>query len=137
MALPHRIERSVLGAIFVVTMMSTSSAQTMPMFATPLIPHDECDSHSISEPSIATNQQTDSPPVRPSRISIDAFGEYRYSRFNFTDLRYPYDSIDGYLVLRLQGWFDSRRRLAGYINLIPAIATADEFFFQRYVEIDY
>lgn len=89
--------------------------------------------------AVASAQATDpsGSPVPPrGHVSVDAFGDYHHSRLNFTDLPKPYDALDGYTVVRVQGWFEASRRVGGYVNVIPVVATADEFFLQRYVQFD-
>jgi hypothetical protein len=77
------------------------------------------------------------PPREPSRrlaLQLDVIGDYRFSRFNFTDLRTPYNGFDGFTVLRVAAWFDAGRRVGLYGDVIPVVASVHEFFFQRYLQ---
>lgn len=86
-------------------------------------------------------QEPPGPAEQPSRaasrkraLQLDVVGDYRFSRFNFTDLKRPYNGVDGFAVLRVAAWLDSSRRVGLFGDVIPVIASVPEFFFQRYVQ---
>lgn len=70
------------------------------------------------------------------RVQADVIGRYHYSRYNFTDLKNPYDGIDGFTVFRLGVWFDRGRRVGMFADAIPVVTTEPEFFFQRHVQFN-
>jgi hypothetical protein len=91
----------------------------------------------------AVRAQADAPPpaapgpdaaIRP--LQVDLFGSGHFSRFNFTNLRSPYDGVDAWTVLRVSHWWDHGRRLGIVGEVNPVFASAREFFFQRYVQFN-
>jgi hypothetical protein len=70
------------------------------------------------------------------RVQVDVIGRYHYSRYNFTDLKHPYDGIDGFTVLRLGVWLDRGRRVGVFADVLPVVTTEPEFFFQRHVQFN-
>ena len=67
-------------------------------------------------------------------FQVDLIGDAHVSRFNFTDLRHPYNALDGFAVLRVTAWLDPSKRVGLFGDVIPVVTGADEFFFQRYVQ---
>jgi hypothetical protein len=63
-------------------------------------------------------------------------GTLQYSRYNFTDLKRPYDGVDAFAVAKLAFWLDSNKSLGPFAQAIPVITTEDEFFFQRHLQGD-
>ncbi len=70
------------------------------------------------------------------RVQLDVIGEYHFSRFNFTDLKKPYDGVDGFVVVRLGLWLDAGRQIGLFADAIPVVTTEPEFFFQRHVQLN-
>jgi len=68
---------------------------------------------------------------------VDIQADAHYSRYNFTDIKIPYDGIDGWLELKLALWdinvndVNARPGLSPYISVIPATTTESEFWWQR------
>lgn len=83
---------------------------------------------------VAASQEPPVPADGGGRLQGDLITDYHYSRFNFTDLKEPYDGVDGFTVLRGTGWLDARRRVGVFGDVIPVVTSVSEFFFQRYAQ---
>lgn len=68
------------------------------------------------------------------RFQVDLIGDYRFSKYNFTDLKDPYDGLDGFTELKPAFWLDDARTLGPYASILPVVASEGEFFFQRHVQ---
>ena len=62
---------------------------------------------------------------------FDIQGDAHYSRYNFTDLKKPYDGIDAWSELRFALWPKTGPQVSPYISVIPATTTESEFWWQR------
>jgi hypothetical protein len=70
-----------------------------------------------------------------SQTQIDLQGAGIYSRYNFTDIKRPYDGLDVWSELKLSYWVDRRRSVGPFFSLLPSYTTEDEFPWQRYVQV--
>ena len=66
-------------------------------------------------------------------LKFDAQADAHHSRYNFTDLKHPYDEIDAWGVLKVALWPKPRKTINPYISVIPATTTEAEFWWQRNV----
>ena len=64
---------------------------------------------------------------------IDAQGDGHYSRYNFTDLKHPYEGIDAWGELKVALWPTAGKTIGPYISTIGATTTESEFWWQRNV----
>lgn len=72
---------------------------------------------------------------QPGRLQLDLQGDAHYSRYNFTDIKEPYDGFDGWAELKLALWLDEKNTFSPYINVIPSFTTEGEFWWQRNVQL--
>lgn len=68
------------------------------------------------------------------RLQFDMQGEGHYSRFNFTDIKIPYDGMDAYAELKTTYWLDEKHTFSPYLDLLASTTSRDEFFWQRYAQ---
>jgi hypothetical protein len=72
-----------------------------------------------------------------SPLKVDVQGDAHYSRYNFTDVKRPYDGVDGWMELKLALWpidengKQTRAGLSPYVTVIPVTTTESEFWWQR------
>lgn len=71
-----------------------------------------------------------------SRFDLDLQGQLMFIRYNFTDIKDPYNGVDGYGVAKLSWWTDSTHRLGSYVQAVPVVCTENKFWWQRNVELD-
>jgi len=70
------------------------------------------------------------------RIQLDLQGTGTYSRFNFTDIKRPYDGGDAWAEFKLSYWFDEDKKNFGpFVTFLPSATTEHEFPWQRYVQV--
>jgi hypothetical protein len=67
------------------------------------------------------------------RRPFDIQGDAHYSRYNFTDLKKPYDGMDAWGELKLALWPKTGPPISPYISVIPVTTTESEFWWQRNV----
>lgn len=72
--------------------------------------------------------------VNKDHFRLDIQGDLHYSRYNFTDIKNPYDGIDIWTELKAAYWLDERKSLAPYISIIPSYSSEGEFWWQRNVQ---
>jgi len=65
------------------------------------------------------------------KLLIDAQGDGHYSRYNFTDLKHPYEGIDAWGELKAALWPKTDKAISPYVSIIPATTTESEFWWQR------
>ncbi|MDL2124960.1 MAG: hypothetical protein LWX51_18225 [Deltaproteobacteria bacterium] len=71
-----------------------------------------------------------------SNLQFDLQGDAHYNRYNFTDIKKPYDGIDGWAELKTTYWIDNNKALSPYLSIIPSFTTESEFWWQRNFQID-
>ena len=69
------------------------------------------------------------------KLQFDAQGNAFYSRFNFTDIKEPYDGVDGWAELKFSYWIDDKESMSPYVSFIPSSTTEEEFWWQKNVQI--
>ena len=65
------------------------------------------------------------------RLQFDFQGESHFSRYNFTDIKIPYNGIDGWTEFKIALWLNSRHSFAPYISIIPSLTSESEFWWQK------
>lgn len=68
------------------------------------------------------------------KIQFDIQGDAHYSRYNFTDIKKPYDGIDAWVEIKSTYWFDDAKSFSPFISIIPTTTSEDEFWWQRNVQ---
>ena len=68
-------------------------------------------------------------------LQIDIQGDIHFSRYNFTDIKNPYDGFDGWMEVKLACWLDNEKSFSPYVSLIHSSTSEDEFFWQKYIQI--
>jgi hypothetical protein len=68
------------------------------------------------------------------RFQFDIQGDFHYSRYNFTDIKEPYNGYDGWVELKLAYWLDDNKSIAPYVDVIPTGTSEDEFWWQKNVQ---
>lgn len=88
-------------------------------------------------PAVSAAAADDSASAGASEAFLFNFqGSAQHSRYNFTDIKKPYDGIDGYAVLKGDWWFIPRSRVAGlYLEVVPVYSGAEEFWWQRNAQL--
>jgi len=69
------------------------------------------------------------------KLQLDFQGDAHYSRYNFTDVKKPYDGIDGWAELKIAYWVGKDKALSPYLSVIPTFTTESEFWWQRNFQI--
>jgi hypothetical protein len=69
-----------------------------------------------------------------SRIQCDFQLNSQHSRYNFTDIKRPYDAIDSYAVAKVAIWLDQARQFAPYVELVGSHTTEPKFWFQKNIQ---
>lgn len=69
------------------------------------------------------------------RFQFDLQGDSHWSRYNFTDIKIPYNGIDGWFELKLAYWLDSKKVISPYISVIPVITFVSNYWWQRNVQL--
>lgn len=67
-------------------------------------------------------------------LQYDVQGNAMYSRYNFTDVKHPYDGMDAWAELKAAYWLDEGRMLAPFVSIIPVYTSADQFWWQRHIQ---
>jgi len=70
-----------------------------------------------------------------NRFQPDFQGEAHYSRYNFTDIKKPYDGVDGFAESKLAYWLDDSKTISPYVSIIPSSTTESEFWWQKNVQM--
>ena len=65
------------------------------------------------------------------QLQLDIQADAHYSRYNFTDLKHPYNGIDAWGELKLALWPNTEKQISPYVSVIPATTTESEFWWQR------
>ena len=75
--------------------------------------------------------------LRNQPFRIDVQGDAHYSRYNFTDVKRPYDGVDAWMELKVAYWpldengEQTRSGFSPYVSVIPVTTTESEFWWQR------
>ena len=67
------------------------------------------------------------------KLQFDAQADGHYSRYNFPDLKHPYEGIYAWGELKAALWPKTGKAISPYISVIPASTTESEFWWQRNV----
>ena len=68
------------------------------------------------------------------KIQIDLQGDARYSRYNFTDIKNPYNGFDAWTEIKSAYWLNDEKSLSPFISIIPTATSEEDFFWQRNVQ---
>ena len=68
-------------------------------------------------------------------LQIDLQGDAHYSVYNFTDIKRPYNGIDGWSELKASYWLDTGSSLSPYLSIIPSITSESEFWWQKNFQV--
>jgi len=65
------------------------------------------------------------------RIQFDLQGESHFSRYNFTNIKIPYNGIDCWTEFKIALWLNREQSFAPYISIIPSLTSEGEFWWQK------
>lgn len=68
-------------------------------------------------------------------IQLDLQGDSHFSRYNFTDIKIPYNGIDSWTELKLAYWMNNTKSFGPYLSIIPVFTTISEFWWQKNAQI--
>lgn len=68
-------------------------------------------------------------------FQLDCIGDIKYSKYNFTDLRIPYNGLDGWCEIKAAIWIDDKNSISPYISIIPVYTSDDIFWWQRNIQL--
>jgi len=77
------------------------------------------------------------PALAEDNLQLDFQGDAHYSRYNFTDIKKPYNGIDGFSELKFAYWLDKSKSLSPYLFAIPTFTSESEFWWQKNVQIGF
>lgn len=66
-----------------------------------------------------------------SHFKFDLQGDVHYSRYNFTDIKNPYDGLDGWTELKFTYLTGKDKSFGVYASLGPSLTSEDEFWWQK------
>ena len=66
---------------------------------------------------------------------FDCIGDIKYSKYNFTDLKSPYNGFDGWSEFKGTYWLDKEKSFAAYVSLLPAYSSDSLFWWQNNIQI--
>ena len=81
---------------------------------------------SLALPSAAQNMSS-----LGERLQFDFQGESHFSRYNFTDIKIPYNGVDTWAEFKLAAWLNNNQSFAPYISIIPSFTSEGEFWWQK------
>lgn len=70
-----------------------------------------------------------------NQLQLDVQGDVHYSRYNFTDIKIPYDGIDAWAEIKGTYWIDGHKTIAPYISIIPSWANNGDFWWQDNIQL--
>lgn len=65
------------------------------------------------------------------RLQFDLQGESHFSRYNFTNIKIPYNGIDSWGEFKIALWLNKGQSFAPYISVIPSFTSEGEFWWQK------
>lgn len=74
------------------------------------------------------NQQFNKP-------QFDFQGDTHFSRYNFTDIKIPYNGFDGWMEVKVAYWMNAIKTFSPYLSIIPVLTSESEFWWQKNAQI--
>ncbi len=68
------------------------------------------------------------------KLQFDIIGDIHYSKYNFTDIKSPYNGLDGWSEAKFAYWVDANKSFSPYLSIIPVSTTEREFWWQRNIQ---
>lgn len=62
-------------------------------------------------------------------------GDTHFSRYNFTDIKIPYNGFDSWTELKVAYWLKDIKAFSPYLSIIPTFTSESEFWWQKNVQI--
>ena len=72
---------------------------------------------------------------RDQRAQFDLQGDTHFSRYNFTDIKIPYDGVDSWAELKAAYWLNDTRTVSPYLSVIPTLTSVSEFWWQKNLQL--
>jgi len=68
-------------------------------------------------------------------VQFDLQGDAHFSRYNFTDIRIPYNGVDSWMEFKIAYWLNDTKTLSPYLSIIPTLTSVSEFWWQKNVQV--